>query len=255
MSAVNAIGEGIQSQEESAIPAKKPSQPTNLIAQAGDSFINLAWDAPDSDGGSPVTAYKIYRGVISGNVSLLSTIGNETNHYDTSVNNDVIYYYQVSAVNSAGEGPLSEETGAIPKKPPNQHPTCLISSPEDSAIISGIIEISGSAYDPDGTVQYVEVRFDEGVWNKARGKDSWEYIWDSTVVPNGNHTVHARAFDGQNLSIEECIIISVDNPMEEEDTDRSIFEEVWLWLFIIVLIALVSFGIAIPLWKRSRKVI
>jgi hypothetical protein len=95
-----------------------PSAPTNLVATAGNAQVGLTWQAPASNGGSPITNYKIYRGTSSNGETLLATIGNVLTYTDTAVTNGVTYYYQVSAMNAAGEGPRSNEASATPSPPP-----------------------------------------------------------------------------------------------------------------------------------------
>ncbi|RLF69769.1 MAG: hypothetical protein DRN55_09305, partial [Thermoplasmata archaeon] len=120
VSAVNGIGEGELSVEVNATPLGVPSAPRNLVARAGDGYINLTWEVPSGDGGSPIIGYRIYRGTSSGNEVLLTTVGNETTYYnDTGVTNGQRYYYKVSAVNVVGEGELSEEVSATPQTVPS----------------------------------------------------------------------------------------------------------------------------------------
>ena len=101
-----------------------PSEPLNLQATAGDNKVTLDWTAPSDSGGWAITNYKIYRGTTPGGETLLATIGNVLSYADTTVTNDVKYYYQVSAVNSVGEGPRSTEVSATPVVP--EFPSFLI---------------------------------------------------------------------------------------------------------------------------------
>ncbi|MCI0635996.1 MAG: hypothetical protein L0206_19085, partial [Actinobacteria bacterium] len=48
-----------------------PTAPTNLRATAGDSLVELTWNAPTFDGGSSVTHYRVFRGPSPGNESFL----------------------------------------------------------------------------------------------------------------------------------------------------------------------------------------
>jgi hypothetical protein len=73
----------------------------------------LTWQAPASDGGTPVTGYKVYRGTSSGSLSLLATVGNVLTYDDTSCFVGTTCYYKVAAVNVAGESPPSNEASAI----------------------------------------------------------------------------------------------------------------------------------------------
>lgn len=117
VSAVNSIGEGSLSDQTNATlvsPIYLPSVPLNLQATAGDSLIILDWSAPTSDGDAGISNYKIYRGTATGSLILLTTIENTLTYTDNSATNGQIYYYQVSAVNSVGEGSKSNEASATP---------------------------------------------------------------------------------------------------------------------------------------------
>src|SRR5439155_11098992 len=87
-------------------------------ATAGDATVTLTWSAPNSNGGSPITNYRIYRGTSSNGETLKATIGNVLTYTDTTVTNGVTYYYQVCALNNVGEGPRSNEASATPTAPP-----------------------------------------------------------------------------------------------------------------------------------------
>ena len=97
-----------------AFAAGPPTRPLALQSAAGDAAVTLSWLAPSSDGGSPITAYKVYRGTIAGGESLLVTLGDVRTYFDSGLVNGRTYYYQVSAVNVNGEGILSNEVSATP---------------------------------------------------------------------------------------------------------------------------------------------
>ena len=117
--AVNPIGPGPLSGEASATPAAPataPGAPTLAPATAGDASVALSW-TPGSTGGAAITNYRVYRGTTSGNLALLTTLGAVASYTDTAVANGTTYVYQVSAVNSVGEGPRSVERSATPTAP------------------------------------------------------------------------------------------------------------------------------------------
>jgi len=91
-----------------------PSPPQNLKATAGDAKITLSWSTPSTNGGSPITGYKIYKGTASGTETFLTTLGNVLTFEDTSVTNGQTYYYKVTAVNGIGESTKSNEAYATP---------------------------------------------------------------------------------------------------------------------------------------------
>ncbi len=119
VSAVNWAGEGAQSNEAAAAPASVPSAPQSLVATFGDAQISLAWSPPSSNGGSPITGYRIYRGTSPGGEVLLTTVGVVFTHLDTGLTNGQTYYYRVGAVNAAGEGASSNEASATPATLPS----------------------------------------------------------------------------------------------------------------------------------------
>ena len=115
VSAVNGFGEGLRSNEDSATPtATAPSPPQGLVATAGVLQVGLTWEVPLSDGGSPITNYRVHRGTTPGTAVFLADAGTSVSYTDTAVMAGVTYYYQVSAENAIGEGPLSNEDSSTP---------------------------------------------------------------------------------------------------------------------------------------------
>ena len=74
--AVNSIGEGVASNEVAALPKMiaAPAAPALTARTASGKGIQLNWTVPD-DGGSPITAYRIYRSTTSAGETLLTTAG------------------------------------------------------------------------------------------------------------------------------------------------------------------------------------
>src|SRR5437773_738408 len=99
-------------------PPTPPSAPQSLAATGGNAQVTLTWQAPASDGGSPITNYRIYRSLSPRTETLLTPVGAVTTYTHSAVTNGVTYYYQVSAVNNVGEGPRSNEASATPSAPP-----------------------------------------------------------------------------------------------------------------------------------------
>lgn len=74
--------------------------------------MQLAWQATTP---GPVTGYRIYRGTTPYTQTLLATVGNVLGYSDTAAAR-TLYYYRITAYNSAGEGPSSQLTGMIGKE-------------------------------------------------------------------------------------------------------------------------------------------
>ena len=90
-----------------------PSQVLNLQA-SGASFgtgpVTLTWQAPFSNGGSPVRDYYIYRGTSQGTEMFFALVPSNTLTYlDDSTSPGSSYYYYVTAVNAAGSSQPSSE--------------------------------------------------------------------------------------------------------------------------------------------------
>ena len=116
VAAVNVAGESSPSNEVPAKTQGPPGSPQNVRAAAGDDYVNLEWIAPSDDGGSEIINYNIYRDTTPGGETLLKTVGNVLIYTDSDVTRNQKYYYQVSAVNSVGEGEKSNEIAAIPTR-------------------------------------------------------------------------------------------------------------------------------------------
>ena len=98
-------------------PVGLPQPPTGLEATPGDGFLTLNWSANPFIGGV-VVHYRVYRGESPGTESFLIETPRAPTYIDDGLVNGKPYYYRVSAINSAGEGPLSEELAAHAVGPP-----------------------------------------------------------------------------------------------------------------------------------------
>ncbi|MDH5401579.1 MAG: hypothetical protein OEY49_03730 [Candidatus Heimdallarchaeota archaeon] len=102
ISAVNGGPIGAETILQVQIPGV-PNQPLNVVATNGGTYANITWNEPSSNL-SPIQYYMIYR--TTNEFFPTTYIGNSTTttFIDTSVVNDTIYFYAVSAVNDIGEG-------------------------------------------------------------------------------------------------------------------------------------------------------
>lgn len=114
VSAINSDGTGDPSNEADATTDPTvPTAPQNLTAISSIAHeIFLDWDAPSSDGGSAITGYKIEReSPIGGGFSVIvaDTGTTDTTYTDENLDCNVVYNYRVSAINSVGTSPASNE--------------------------------------------------------------------------------------------------------------------------------------------------
>jgi dienelactone hydrolase len=93
-------------------PPPMPTKPLNLKAGSGKAQVDLSWTPPTGNTSVPVTNYKIYRGRSSGTETFLTEMGNLTRYNDSGLANCGTYFYNVTAVNTYGNGPSSAEVSA-----------------------------------------------------------------------------------------------------------------------------------------------
>ncbi len=67
-------------------------------------------------------------------------------------------------------------------------PTVAITSPVNSATVSGTVSIAGTAAD-NVAVAKVEVQIDAGAFNLASGTANWTYSINTGALTNGSHTL------------------------------------------------------------------
>jgi hypothetical protein len=96
-----------------AAQAAVPGSPAQLTAATATSRgISLTWKPPASQGSSPVTGYRLYRGNAAGTETLLASVGNVLSYTDTSARSGAIFYYTLVAVNASGQSAVSNEAHA-----------------------------------------------------------------------------------------------------------------------------------------------
>ncbi|MHB8573319.1 MAG: fibronectin type III domain-containing protein [Candidatus Dormibacteria bacterium] len=119
VTAVNGLGEGQPSSEVYAAAPQVPvAPPTPTIAVAGSGMLRVVWDPPASNGGLPLTAYRVYR-TVGASTTLIATEPTTTFAFtDTGLTGGTTYSYNVTAVNAEGESPLSSPVAAVAETPP-----------------------------------------------------------------------------------------------------------------------------------------
>ncbi|HEV2891762.1 MAG TPA: hypothetical protein VGX28_15430 [Frankiaceae bacterium] len=92
----------------SAIPSSVPGAPANVgLFGLRIGVVSTGWQAPASDGNSPVTAYRVYRRVGDGEPEALAQVPASSVAYDDARPPGSTQRYGVSAVNAMGEGPVA----------------------------------------------------------------------------------------------------------------------------------------------------
>jgi hypothetical protein len=99
-----------------------PDAPTIVGVDPDATAILLSWSPPASNGGSPITAYKIEYTPTGGAATTIVTANTLTYYSLTSLTNDVAYSLRVAAINVIGAGAYSVAATATPSaNPPDSY--------------------------------------------------------------------------------------------------------------------------------------
>ena len=101
----------------------KHLQPTDVTK----SSVTLTWEAPQKDGGSPITGYILERCQLPGSrwAKINKKPISDTMHTVTDLVENVDYQFRVSAENAVGIGKPSEATSPVKVKAPYGKFICL----------------------------------------------------------------------------------------------------------------------------------
>ena len=140
VAAINRLGTSPYSDVASGMTqAAPPTAPTAVNARAtGPRSITVSWRAPLNSGGAAITSYRVFRrGPRDSGFNLHGTTqGTATSFMDTqALLPATSYSYQVTAVNSAGEGPRSLTATTTTTADVPGAPTSLTARPRGTSII------------------------------------------------------------------------------------------------------------------------
>jgi titin len=119
VSAVNGMGAGPPCAKVTAyVPAiEPPSTPAGVALEFIQDRIKVSWQPSEDDGGSPVTGYRVLRGVDEDDLEQLALVTVGTTYYDLQVERGRTYRYAVVAMNAEEEsGPSDEVTLRVPRE-------------------------------------------------------------------------------------------------------------------------------------------
>ena len=141
--------------------ATVPGAPTDPAATAGDTQVALSWTVYNYNGGSPITGFNVYRLNGTTPVKLNSTplAVTPTSYTDTGLTNGTPYTYQVTAINSVGEGGPSTQVSATPHATANPTTTTLTSSPNPLLVAQFVVftaTVATTSGTPTGSVNFYD---------------------------------------------------------------------------------------------------
>jgi hypothetical protein len=170
--------------QQSSSPTS-PGAPTIGTATAGDSSATVTWTAPGSDGGSPVTGYKVR--VLDATTSqqigaLLDAPASATSLVVNGLSNGTSYTFQVAAVNSVGTGQMSASSNTVTPQGSAQSAVSFVGavhSPDKSAKTKSV-KVPASTQVGDTLVLFVSRGTNEG-WSSPTGVTGWTQVSSATV--------------------------------------------------------------------------
>ena len=112
------------------------------------------------------------------------------------------------------------------EKNENVKPNVEIIYPDHGSIVSKIVKISGTASDPDGDDEFLEVEIKiDGKWNLVEGNNKWSYEWKTYDIDDGPYTIKVRSWDGDDYSVVKEINMRLQELFRLLDQDQMVMQE------------------------------
>ena len=205
--AVNASGNGAESDEATASPVAVPAKPTGFSATPGDGQVLLSWNDPND---ATITGWQYTVQTTGGYGPWTGIPGSgaaTTIHTVTGLDNGTAYTFKLRAVNASGNGTESEKATAIPVAVPAK-PAGFTATPGDGQVLL-------SWNDPnDATItgwQYtVQTKDGYGPWTGIPGSGATMTSHTVTGLENGTaYTFKLRAVNASGNGVESDKAIAI----------------------------------------------
>jgi hypothetical protein len=174
-----------------------PAAPTGLTATGGVGEVSLSWNPVSS------ASYNVKRGTQSGGPYTIIASSVATPSYEDGTGTPgTTYYYVVSAVNSGGESPNSNQASGTSTLPSNGNGTGLTGKYYDA---KNLTMLKLTRVDPT-----VNFNWGLGSPDPSIGVDTFSVKWTGFVQPRygQTYTFHATVDDGVRLTVNGVQIIN-----------------------------------------------
>ncbi len=177
--AVNAEGNGPESNTVVATPLSLPGKPAGVMAMPGNTQVTLSWDDP---GDASITGYQYQQD----NGAWQDVAGSSSSTVSTTVTgltNGTVYAFKIRAVNADGPGPGSDAVMATPPLSPPGKPAGVMA-------LAGNTQVTLSWDDPgDASIARYQYQQGSDSWQDVAGSSSSTVSATVTGLTNG--TVYA----------------------------------------------------------------
>ena len=174
-------------------------------------IIHVAGTASDSDGTISAVEVRVdsgpwqrASGTLSWHTVLNLTMLNPGNHTLYARSYDGTHY-----------STLASYTLTLVADDDNELPIVAITTPINGTTVSGTVNVTGTGHDSDGTLLVVQIKIDSAEWINVSGTHAWHYLWNTTAIADGPHTIKARSYNGQTYSDSISVEVTVTNHGDE----------------------------------------
>lgn len=240
-----------------------PLKPVNLTAEAGNGFVRLFWQPPLGSGINypGIIEYNIYRGENTSDLSFyMKTPGLAYN--DSSVINNLTYYYAVSALNIVGEGELSyiiqATPSTIPQPGPGPVPNGTPGAPKDLvvSVYNNTVVLNWTPPDNTGDDPIVG-------YNIYRGTSRLDMLvigftnnlsFIDTTLKDGIHYYKVSGVNRNGEGLFSAVqFIDLNRTEVENDGEEAIGDGGNLWWLIVLLVIIIILFITLFLIIRKKR--
>ncbi len=187
----------------SGATATAPGAPTGVTASSPTtSSVSLSWTAPTSNGGSPITGYRVTPYIGASAQTVRTYTGTATTRTVANLNPGTTYTFRVEAVNAVGTGSASTASGPITTLTPATAP----GAPTDVTAVAGDVSATVSWTAPTSTggspiTGYRVTPYRGGVAQAAQGFSGTSTTRTVTGLTNGvAHTFRVQAVNAAGTS-------------------------------------------------------
>ncbi len=250
----NSAGVGGKSNDVTVAPSVSmlaPGAPMNLTAVPSQDEVILTWNAPETDGGAPISSYNLSWS-IDPNGTFESILLSEAGYVHEGLDNSTTIYYRVSAINVVGEGAMSELVSVTTLTPSTNLPG---STDLSAYLVNGSVSLDWNApvAEEENITGYNIYRGENQTVMEYLASTTGTEFLDGDVQSNMTYYYQVKALekDGEGDIVGSVNISTV---VGADDGSKPSFFGTMAGQVAIVALALCGIGIVgYGLWGRKRN--